>query len=84
MVKARAILGLGLLLAVGMTRTVGASTWQVDDRGNCDRVWEASDLLRGPRALLMTPPAARMAVAHVRYPTGYRAAILSHRSQSST
>ena len=58
MVKARAILGLGLLLAVGMTRAVGASS-QVDDRGNCQQEWQwkASDLLRGPKALLMAPTA---------------------------
>ena len=64
MVKARAILGLGLLLAVGMTRAVGASS-QVDDRANCEREWEwkASDLLRGPKALLMTPTAPLRSLA---------------------
>jgi hypothetical protein len=53
--KARAILGLGLLLAVGMTRTVAASTWQVDQYGNCSRVWEPSDMARGPKAIINTP-----------------------------
>lgn len=53
--KARAILGLGLLLAVGTTRTVAASTWQVDQYGNCSRVWEPSDMARGPKAIINTP-----------------------------
>jgi hypothetical protein len=53
--KARAILGLGLLLAVGMTRTVAASTWQVDKYDNCSRVWEPSDMARGPKAIINTP-----------------------------
>jgi len=53
--KARAILGLGLLLAVGMTRTVAAATWQVDQYGNCSRVWEPSDMARGPKAMINSP-----------------------------
>jgi hypothetical protein len=57
-------LTIGLLLAVGMTRAVGASS-QVDDRGNCEREWEwkASDLLRGPKALLMMPTAPLRSLA---------------------
>jgi len=53
--KARAILGLGLLLAVGTTRTVAASTWQVDSYGNCSRVWEPGDMARGPKAMINSP-----------------------------
>jgi hypothetical protein len=64
MVKARAILGLGLLLAVGMTRAAGASS-QVGDPANCEREWEwkASDLLRGPKALLMATTAPSRSLA---------------------
>src|SRR5262249_52152422 len=58
MVKARRMLGLGLLLTVGLTGVVWASS-QVDDAGNCQREgeWKASDLLRGPKALRMMPAA---------------------------
>ncbi len=76
--KASAILGLGLLLAVGTTRTVAASTWQVDQYGNCSRVWEPSDMARGPKAIINSPlePARTLTGAFTMYPEFWKTAAL--------